>query len=165
MVFNRVWDSETDGYIIDRTNTGVPPPPSTGTTTAEDGAIVSSSATVKIRPPTPVQVNLPGPSEPVIDSMGRMNPRWYRFLTELYTRTGGPIDNINRVPTTVLGAGTSDALVFTGVAPVAWITPIRLTGVGTLSLTGSIAEPALSSPVEAPQLGSLSVTGYAPEVV
>jgi len=163
MPFQREWDPDVDTYVINRDNTGPPKPTVlTGTIKAEDGAIVADSTTVTVPPATPVKVTLPGPNEPVIDSQGRLNPRWWRFFNELYQRTGGITDNINRSPTSLLGAGTADALALAGVAPTLKIDPGPEMSLGTLSLAGSAPETALSSPVEAPLVGTLTLTGAAP---
>jgi hypothetical protein len=139
--FQRKWSLEEGDYVIDRTLTGPPQPTVyTGTTVSEDGTVVASSPTVNITPSTPVNVTLPGPNEPVVDSQGRLNPRWWRFLNELYQRTGGINDNINRTPTTLLGAGATVAIVFTGNAPSAEITHIRQTPSDSISITGYIPE-------------------------
>jgi len=137
MVFNRRWEDETEGYIIDHDLTGPPPPPSTGTTQTETGLIVGDAAGISIAPPTPVQVNLPGPKEPVIDSRGVMTPRWYRFLTELYRRTGGPQDNINRVDRDVGGSTTVGSLAITGSTPVVQIAHSKTPSTAALGLTGA----------------------------
>ena len=143
-MFNRRYDTDTGDYVIDRTQTGLPTAPSTGTIVSTDGSVVAISADVVIAPATPVKVNLPGPNEPVVDSRGRMNPRWWRFLNELYRRTGGPIDNINRVPTTLLGTGTAASLTFTGAAP-------------TIAVT--------TNNQVFPTVGSVAITGFAPTAV
>ena len=184
MPFQRVWDHGEEVYVVDRSFTGPPrPAPETGTVVAEDGTVVAQSATIAITPATPVKVNLPHPGEPIVMADGKINHHWWRFFNELYLRTGGVVDNINRVPTTLLGTGSHDALAFTGYAPSPEITHIRQMGkgsvaitgyapsveithirqmsVGSASITGYIAQPALSSPVEAPLVGSVAITGQA----
>jgi hypothetical protein len=148
--------------IVDRTQTGPPKPsPSTGTVRAEDGSIVADSSTIRILPPTPVNVDLPSPFEPVIDTTtGKITPRWWRFLDQLYRRTGGVIDNINRVPTQLLGAGSVDALAFTGIVPTVNEDHIRQVGIGSVTATGG---PVVVNPV--PSLGSLTLTGEVPTLV
>ena len=136
-MFNRRYDTDTADYVIDRTQTGLPTAPSTGTIISTDGSVVAISADVVIAPATPVKVNLPGPNEPVVDSRGRMNPRWYRFLTELYTRTGGPVDNINRTAAVLGGTVMApDALAFTGYAPTINASNIYIMPLGSAAFTG-----------------------------
>jgi len=168
MVFNQEWDPVTGTYVTNRDRTGPPKPVAyTGTTQESDGNVVvaNQAVTPSIPPPTPINVTLPGPSEPVMDANGRLNPRWWRFFNELYLRTGGLTDNINRAPQTFLVAGAADALAFVGAAPtILHPEDIRVPPTASISITGNIAEPALSSPIEAPFVGSLSITGYAPTV-
>jgi hypothetical protein len=96
MPFHREWE---DGkYIFNRNRTGPLPPPETGTTVQEGGAVIyaNQAVTPAVPPSTPVKVNFPGPNEPIVGPNGLITPRWWRFLDELYRRTGGPVDNINR---------------------------------------------------------------------
>ena len=180
MPFQREWDDDTREFIINRNRTGPPPPPSTGTVRAEDGSIVADSATLSIPPPTPVTVDQPSPFEPVIDANGRITPRWWRFFDQLYRRTGGVVDNINRVPTTLIGGSSSStvAMTITGAAPsLSWTqamgapASMSITGgsivVNPLPSTGSMAiasaAPTVSILVSVP-LGSIAITGAAPTV-
>ncbi|KKL72060.1 hypothetical protein LCGC14_2088690 [marine sediment metagenome] len=148
--------------VIDRTQTGPPAPsPQTGTVRAEDGSIVADSATIDIPRATPVFVNQPSPFEPVIDAEGRITPRWWRFLDQLYRRTGGVVDNINRVPTTLLGADASSTVAVTiaGIAPSAEITHIRAVGTASITVTGG---SIVVNPL--PLTGSMTITSEAPIV-
>ena len=135
MPFQRI---HTDGERrIDRTLTGTPPPPEPGVAQSEDGSIVASTADpTNIDPGTFVRVNLPGPREPVLDSSGHMSPRWYRFFTELYRRTGATQDNVNFVPAFRKLAPTGFTLAFTGAAPLANIAHNRAMGAGAAVITG-----------------------------
>jgi len=165
MPFQRYWDAELQAYVPNRSATGPPKPSAeTGTVTAEDGSVVSSSATINITPATPIHVNLPSPNEPIVMADGRINHHWWRFFNELYLRTGGVLDNINRTPREVVGSGTTVALITTGQAPTIGIAEVVVAVTGTLSLTGQSEQPALSSPVEAPSTGSISITGQAPTI-
>jgi hypothetical protein len=144
MAFNRRWDEDRREYIVDRDLTGPPKPAAeTGTVVAADGSVVAQSDTINITPATPVNVNLPSPNEPIITADGKINHHWWRFFNELYLRTGGVVDNINRVPTAAVGSGTTDALVFTGNAPVVK-TPVVVTmgAPDALTTTGNIPVPA-----------------------
>ena len=145
MPFQREWDSETEAYVVNRDRTGPPKPNSTTGTAAaaltdNDGNIVSAilaeSPVVGIDPPTPIAVNLPGPNEPIVMANGKINHRWWRFFNELYLRTGGEVDAINTVPTTLLGAGSIDALALSGNAPTVKIDPGPEMKLGSLSLSG-----------------------------
>lgn len=140
MPFNREYDPVSKEYFINRDRTGTPPPPETGTVVDESGSIVAATAAVAISsgvpPATPVNVTLPGPNEPLVLKDGRISPRWWRFLDELYRRTGGIVDNINKLPATYLPSGAHDELVFTGYAPSVQITHIRDVGVASMTLTG-----------------------------
>jgi hypothetical protein len=166
MTFKRIWDYDEERYVIDRELTGPPKPvPETGTIRAADGAIVADSTTVSIPPPTPIEVKFPGPREPVLDGNGNMTPRWYRFYKELYLRTGGPVDNINRVPTTTIGSGvTPTELTLAGAAPSVEIDHFRAVGVGTLSVSPTTPAPDESSPTRSPSTASITVTGAAPTI-
>lgn len=140
MPFYRRWDTETRTYVVDRNVTGPPKPnPSTGTTVADSGNVIaraSGTPSVDVPPATPVQVNFPGPNEPMVDARGIITARWWRFFDELYHRTGGVYDNINRVPTTLLGAGSAGSLAITGYAPTVEIDHIRDVGLGSVTITG-----------------------------
>ena len=165
MPFNLEWDPEAEEYISNLFRTGPPQPPETGTTQSETGNIVGDASTIKITPATPVTVTIPGPRERVIDAQGNMTPRWRRFFEELYRRTGHIEDNINVAGRNLSGAGTTGSIAFTGAAPTVEIDHFRMMGLGSLSIAGSIAEPSLSSPVEAPSTGSISIAGAVPVVV
>lgn len=138
MPFQRRWDAEAGEPIVDRTLTGPPPPPETGTTTQEDGTVIVANQNIQpqIPPATPVTVNFPGPNEPVVGLNGLMSPRWWRFFDELYRRTGGVVDNINKAPVVYLTVGAPAELSFTGYAPSVEITHIRDVGTGSVSFTG-----------------------------
>ncbi len=160
MPFNRTHPNGAP--VIDRTQTGPPAPsPQTGTVRAEDGSIVADSATIEIPRATPVFVNQPSPFEPVIDAEGRITPRWWRFFDQLYRRTGGVVDNINRVPTVLLGADAASTVAVTiaGIAPSAEITHIRAVGTAGITVTGG---SIVVNPL--PLTGSLTLTGAAPTV-
>ena len=161
MPFNRTWPNGEP--VIDRTQTGPPAPsPQTGTVRAEDGSIVADSATIDIPRATPVFVNQPSPFEPVIDAEGRITPRWWRFLDQLYRRTGGVVDNINRIPTTLLGGSSSStvAMTITGAAPsLSWTQAMGVPA--SMSITG--AAPTVSILVSVP-LGSMTIASAAPTV-
>jgi hypothetical protein len=118
MPFLRRWDNLEQDYVIDRDLTGPPKPsPNTGTAQAQDGTIVGDASNVNIPPATPIPVTIPSPYEPVLDSRGSMNPRWWRFLEELYRRTGAIEDNINNVDRLLGGSTTAGSMAFAGVAP------------------------------------------------
>ena len=160
MPFNRTHPNGEP--VIDRTQTGPPAPsPQTGTVRAEDGSIVADSSTIEIPRATPVNIDQPSPFEPVIDAEGRITPRWWRFLDQLYRRTGGVVDNINRVPTTLLGADASSTVAVTiaGIAPSAEITHIRAVGTASMSIAGNLA-----THYQDPTTGSMTVAGAAPTV-
>ena len=146
MPFHREWDPEEEAYVANRSRTGPPPPPQTGRTVQEDGTVIVANQNTQpqVPPATPVQVNFPGPNEPIVGRDGRITPRWWRFLDELYRRTGGVVDNINKAPVTYLPVGAPDALVFTGIAP-------------TISRTIFI--------YEFPTTGSVALTGQAVTIV
>ena len=147
--------------VIDRTQTGPPAPsPQTGTVRAEDGSIVADSATIDIPRATPVFVNQPSPFEPVIDAEGRITPRWWRFFDQLYRRTGGVVDNINRVPTTLIGGSSSStvAMTITGAAPsLSWTQAMGAPA--SMSITGG---SIVVNPL--PSTGSMTITSEAPTV-
>ncbi len=148
--------------VIDRTFTGPPAPsPQTGTVRAEDGSIVADSATIEIPRATPVFVNQPSPFEPVIDAEGRITPRWWRFLDQLYRRTGGVVDNINRVPTQLLGTGSSASMTITGAAP-ARVDIHHIRAVGTATMTVAGAVPSLPTTFISVPVGSMALTGELP---
>jgi hypothetical protein len=165
MAFQRRWDEEVQQYVVDRDLTGPPKPAAeTGTVVSQDGTIVAHSETVAITPATPVNVDLPSPNEPLVMSDGRINHHWWRFFNQLYLRTGGVQDNINRTPTTLLGAGSVDALVLSGKLPTIQHNRVSAPTTGTVTVSGKTAQPALSSPVEAPSVGSITITGAAPTI-
>ncbi len=145
MPFHRRWDSSHGEYFVDRNETGAPPPPETGTTVQGDGVVVVANQTLQpqVPPATPVTVTFPGPNEPLVLKDGRIAPRWWRFLDELYRRTGGVVDNINKAPVTYLPTGAPASLVLSGYAP-------------TVSVTTNVKE--------FPTTGSLGITGFAPTV-
>lgn len=122
--------------IVDRTQTGIPRPPNTGVAQTEEGVIVGSLDNGIIEPGTAVKVSFPGPKESLLDPAGHMSPRWYRFLSELYRRTGGPNDNVNFVGTLRNIAFSPDSLAITGVAPSVEIAHTRMMTVGSVTLTG-----------------------------
>ena len=136
MVFNRRWDDETNGYIIDRTITGPPPPPSTGTTQTSTGIIVGDAAGISIPPATPIRVTIPGPREAVLDAQNCLTPRWRRFFEELYRRTGALEDNINSTDRDVGGSTTVVAMTITTYAPTVQIAHSKEVPSATLALTG-----------------------------
>lgn len=148
------------GKTPDRTITGQLPPPEPGVAQTEDGMIVGSTDDPSgIKAGTQVKVGLPGPREPVIDSLGYMSPHWYRFLQELYRRTGATRDNVNFVPGFRKLPLNPFSLALAGIAPSAEIVHIRQMGAGSLSITGSI-----SSTGPEPSVGALNLSGQAPTV-
>lgn len=150
--------------VIDRTRTGPPAPsPQTGTARAEDGSIVADSATIEIPRSTPVNVDQPSPFDPVIDANGRITPRWWRFFDQLYRRTGGVVDNINSVPTVLLGASAAStvAMSVTGAAP-ARVDIHHIRAVGTATMTVAGATPSLPTTFISVPVGSMSLTGELP---
>ena len=136
MTFNRVYDDDTQTYVIDRTLTGPPPPPSTGTTVAASGAVVADSTEVAIRPSKIVKVTIPGPRERVINARGEMNQSWRRFFEELYRRTGYLEDNVNGLTDRDLGTSTSGATVISGNAPTIIHDRAAAPTTGSIALTG-----------------------------
>lgn len=50
---------------------------------------------------------MPGPRTPIVDSRGRLDPTWYRFLVDLYERTGGGAED--KVEEGATGAATAQA--------------------------------------------------------
>ena len=159
MPFNRTWPNGEP--VIDRTQTGPPAPsPQTGTVRAEDGSIVADSSTIEIPRATPVNIDQPSPFEPVIDAEGRITPRWWRFFDQLYRRTGGVVDNINRVPTTLIGGSSSStvAMTITGAAPsLSWTQAMGAPA--SMSITGG---SIVVNPL--PSTGSMTITSEAPTV-
>ena len=122
----------------DRTQTGHLAPPEPGRAQTEDGAIVGAGASPSIiKAATEVVVTLPGPREPVFDAKGNMAPRWYRFFSELYRRTGGTQDNVNFVPVFRKLSPTTAALSFVGAAPTAEISVTEAVPSGILALAGA----------------------------
>ncbi len=161
MPFNRTHPNGEP--VIDRTQTGPPAPsPQTGTLRAEDGAIVADSATIEIPRATPVFVNQPSPFEPVIDAEGKITPRWWRFFDQLYRRTGGVVDNINRVPTTLLGASSASTVAMTIAGKIPLVSKLLSLGApASMSISG--AAPTVSILISAP-VGSMVITGGAVKV-
>lgn len=142
MPFYREWDTEIDGFIVNRNRTGPPPPPSTGRTQTETGVIVGDAPGFEVPPATPVKVNIPGPREAVIDARGNMTPRWRRFFEELYRRTGALEDNINSTDRNIGGTATAGSASLSGAAPSAEITHNKSVPVLSISLSG--AAPTVS---------------------
>lgn len=139
MPFQREFDATTGQFGPNRNRTGPPKPTAqTGTVVGPDGSIIADSSSIDIVPATPIDVQFPGPNVRVIDDRGIMNPHWYRFLSQLWLRTGGEQDNINRVPTTVAGGSSSTtvAVTFTGNAPTVEIDHFRAVSKGSLGFTG-----------------------------
>lgn len=141
MPFQKKWDPVTGTKVSDRTLTGpAVPAPETGTTVQEDGTVIVANQNIQpqVPPATPVHVNFPGPNEPLIQANGLISPRWYRFLDELYRRTGGVVDNINKAPQTFLTTGAPASLVLSGIAPTVSRTVFifRLPSTAAASLTG-----------------------------
>lgn len=110
MPFYREWDPTTGAKQRNANQTGAPPSPETGTTQTSSGMIVGDNSSVSIPPATPITVTPPGPREKLFDANGNMSPRWYRFFMELYRRTGGWRDNINRTDRLVGGSSTTLAM-------------------------------------------------------
>ena len=135
MPFQNVWDPDTGQKAPNRNYTGPPKAPDPGTTQTSSGVIVGSSADVSIPPATPVEVNPFGPREPVLSKDGSMNPRVYRFLMELWRRTGGYQDNINRGDRDIAGSSTTGSLSLTGYAPT--VTVFISPTAGSLGITGN----------------------------
>jgi hypothetical protein len=104
----------------------------------EDGTIIVANQTIQpqIPPARPGTVTFPVPNEPLVGKDGRITPRWWRFLDELYRRTGGVVDNINKVPVFYLRPSTV-SLVITGYAPTV-LNPddIRTPSTASVTLTG-----------------------------
>lgn len=164
MPFNRVYDLSEREYVIDRDLTGPPKPiVHTGTVKGEDGTIIGSSDTIDIPPATPVKVNLPSPYEPIIDANNRITPSWWKFLNELYQRTGGITDNINKVLTTVLGGVSTDALIFTGNVPTVEIDHIRMVGTVSMAFTGTVPTVEIDH-IRTPTTQAMIFTGNVPTV-
>jgi len=136
MPFNQRFDPELGFKVRDDTLTGPPPPPETGTIVEETGTVVADSETVVIAPATPVKVTIPGPREPIIDSHGKITPRWWRFLEELYRRTGAIEDNINNTSRTLTGAGTTGSMSLATASPFVQIDHTKEVTVTGLSLLG-----------------------------
>lgn len=140
MPFNVVFDPDTGIETADRTRTGPPVVPSIGTTESSDGIIVGSSEAVNIAPATPIPVTMPAPRTRVMNADGSMSNDWWRFLSELYRRTGAIEDNINWATSKDVGSGTSGAIVLSGAAPSAEITHSRSVPVGSATLLGAAPE-------------------------
>ena len=120
----------------DRTQTGFLAPPEPGIAQSESGAIVGSQEDpAAIRAGTEVKVSLPGPREPLFDASGMMAPRWYRFFSELYRRTGGTNDNVNFFGQFRQLESTAGSVSLTGAAPSAEIVHSKTPTVGSLGLS------------------------------
>lgn len=166
MPFYREWDPATGDTVVNRDRTGPPPPPQTGVTVQDDGVVIVANQNIlpDVPPATPVQVNFPGPNEPIVGKDGRITPRWWRFLDELYRRTGGVNDNINQIPTTYLPAGSPDALTLAGVAPTLKIDPGPEMSLGSMAIAGQgvslkgVMEPATGTVTIAGQDADRTVT-------
>ena len=158
MPFGRKW---VDGaYVVDRTNTGAPSTAEEGTVVEADGTVVADSATVSIPPATPIKVTFPGPNERLIDARGNLSPRWRRFFEELYRRTGGINDNINKANRVLVGGSSADALTITGSdAPSIGIDEIVPAVVGSMTVSGE-TPTALTGPTTA----SISISGETPTI-
>jgi hypothetical protein len=161
MPFQREWDRESKTYIINRDRTGAPKPvPSTGTAQATDGTIIADSVNLDVPPATPIRVTIPGINETVVDSRGRMSPRWWRFFEELYRRTGAIEDNINSTERLLGGGTTTGSMAFTGAAPV--ISRFVDLPVGSASFTGIAPSIVVGQTVP---VASLTFTGNVPTIV
>ena len=165
MPFKRRWSREERTHIIDRDLTGpVRPVPDTGTQVTEDGIVVADSSNLNIPPATPMPVTIPGIREPVLDALGSMSPRWWRFFEELYRRTGAIEDNINNANRFLSGSGTSGSIALAGVAPTAEISVTESPSTGSLSLAGVTPFAVSSSPIITPSTASLGLTGDVPVI-
>lgn len=165
MPFHREW--EDGGYVINRDRSGPVPPPETGTTVKEDGAVIvaNQNVTPSIPPSTPVQVNFPGPNEPMVGANGMITPRWWRFLDELYRRTGGVIDNINKIHTTYLFPTTISVVLSGQSVTIDRTTFIsRIPSTASVAMTGQATYPYTSSPVRSPDTVSVAFASDAPTV-
>jgi hypothetical protein len=139
VAFQKRWDPDLEDYISDRTLTGPPKAaPETGTTVQDDGVVIVADQNVQpdVPPVTPVTVSFPGPNEPIVGKNGLITPRWWRFLDELYRRTGGVNDNINRAPSYYRWVNSTVALSLAGAAPSVKIDPGPEMSVGSIALTG-----------------------------
>jgi len=159
MPFHREWDREAGTYTINRDRTGPVAPPETGTTAQAEGfVVIANQETLPDVPPaTPVKVNFPGPNEPIVGANGMITPRWWRFLDELYRRTGGPVDNINKAPSVWLPPSI-DTLVLSGVAPTVVVSNNAAPGAGSISVAEQDATVVVSN-IAATSVGSISITG------
>ena len=167
MPFHREWDRASGSYTINRDRTGPAPPPETGTTAKEDGTVIvaNQNVTPSIPPSTPVPVNFPGPNEPIVGANGMITPRWWRFLDELYRRTGGVQDNINKIHTTYLFPTTS-SMVLSGqsVTIDRTIFIYEFPSTASVAMTGQATYPYTSSPVRSPDTVSVALTGQAVDI-
>jgi len=164
MPFQRRYDTIGRRFIVDRDLTGPQKPVVfTGTVKSEDGTIIGTSDTIDIPPATPVQVNLPSPFEPIIDANNRITPSWWKFLNELYQRTGGINDNVNQVPTIALGGVTTATLITTGNAPTVEIDHIRMVGSTSMAFTGTAPTVQITH-IRMPGTDALIFTGNIPVV-
>lgn len=145
MPFHREWDRGSGTYTINRDRTGPVPPPETGVTQQDEGVVIVANQAVQpdVPPATPVKVNFPGPNEPIVGANGMITPRWWRFLDELYRRTGGVVDNINKAPNVWLPP-SSDTLVLSGVAPTVVVSNNAAVSVRSVSITGQDADRTVS---------------------
>lgn len=165
MPFHREWDRGSGTYTINRDRTGPKPAPATGVIAKEDGTVIvaNQNITPSVPPSTPVQVNFPGPNEPIVGANGMITPRWWRFLDELYRRTGGVEDNINKVNGTYLFPTTS-VVVLSGIAPTVQIDPGAEVSAGSVVIAGQATFPYTSSPVRSPDTVSVAFASDAPTV-
>ena len=165
MPFHREWG--TGEYTVNRVRTGAVPPPETGTTAKEDGTVIvaNQNITPSIAPSTPVKVNFPGPNEPMVGANGLISPRWWRFLDELYRRTGGVVDNINKVHTSYLFP-TTNALVLSGKSNTISRTILiyEFPSTASVAMTGQATFPYTSSPVRSPDTVSATLTGQSVDI-
>jgi hypothetical protein len=169
MAFNLVWDPVTQTKVPNTSATGPVPPPETGVIAETDGDLkVANQAVFPAVPPvTPVEVILPSPNEPIIGRDGKINHNWWRFFNQLYRRTGGHQDNVNRILRSYIIAGSPDALAFTGGgAPTLDIEEGAKPTAGSATLSGQLPLMFNSSPVKATSSGSATIadTGDAPLV-
>ncbi len=70
-----------------------------------------------------ITVSPPKSSEPVIDSGGLISKSWYRFMVDLWRRTGGGVDLISGTATTVVLNSPTGAMMLwqTATAPSGWL--------------------------------------------
>ena len=165
MPFHKVWNPVTGTKVTNRDQTSPPPPPETGLATEADGTVIlaNQNTTPNIPPATPITVTFPGPNEPMVLPNGMISPRWWRFLNELWRRTGGYQDNINKI-SSIYFFPTSGSLVLSGVAPTINIAEIGAPSTVSVAMTGQATYPFTSSPVRSPDTASVTTTGAAPTV-